>query len=110
MMEPAGTVSPPNAFTPRRFELESRPFRDEPPPFLCAIRSPGYQSVLRPVLRSLFGCISRFGGLGRRFHGRFRRRLGLRLGLGPGGALGRRAELHVLDLEHREDLTVPTPL
>jgi hypothetical protein len=28
--------------TPSRFEVESRPFRDEPPPFLCAMVR-GYQ-------------------------------------------------------------------
>ena len=40
---PAETVSPPNTFTPSRFEVESRPFRDEPPPFLCAMVGRGYQ-------------------------------------------------------------------
>src|SRR5690606_18941541 len=37
MMLPAMTASPPNFFTPRRLECESRPLRDEPPAFLCAI-------------------------------------------------------------------------
>src|SRR5882762_934273 len=34
---PALTRSPPNTFTPRRFACESRPFRELPPAFLCAI-------------------------------------------------------------------------
>src|SRR5262245_46086587 len=37
MMLPASTFSPPNFFTPRRLDSESRPLRDEPPAFLCAI-------------------------------------------------------------------------
>src|SRR5919199_1876885 len=37
MMLPASTCSPPNFFTPRRLLSESRPFRDEPPAFLCAM-------------------------------------------------------------------------
>src|SRR5260221_10040675 len=36
-MLPAVTFSPPNRFTPRRCALLSRPFRELPPPFLCAI-------------------------------------------------------------------------
>src|SRR3990172_4693766 len=36
-IEPPLTVSPPNAFTPSRWELLSRPFRELPWPFLCAI-------------------------------------------------------------------------
>src|SRR3954468_11207597 len=39
MIPPAVTVGPGNAFTPRRLELESRPFFEEPRPFLCAISS-----------------------------------------------------------------------
>src|SRR5262249_22048971 len=37
MMLPARTDSPPNFFTPRRLLSLSRPLRDEPPAFLCAI-------------------------------------------------------------------------
>jgi hypothetical protein len=33
-MLPADTVWPPKAFTPRRFDCESRPFLLEPTPFL----------------------------------------------------------------------------
>src|ERR1700710_573808 len=37
MMEPAGTTWPAKTLTPRRLALESRPFLEEPRPFLCAI-------------------------------------------------------------------------
>src|SRR5215216_2894621 len=40
MMLPATTRSPPNFFTPRYCGLLSRPFREEPTPFLCAICPP----------------------------------------------------------------------
>src|ERR1039458_7169765 len=36
-MVPARTTSPVWRFTPRRFAFESRPLRELPPPFLCAI-------------------------------------------------------------------------
>src|SRR6478735_10808854 len=36
-MLPAMHSWPPNFFTPRRRPAESRPLRDEPPAFLCAI-------------------------------------------------------------------------
>src|ERR1700693_2835884 len=39
--EPPVTSWPPNRLTPRRCELESRPLREEPCPFLCAMDSPG---------------------------------------------------------------------
>src|ERR1039458_4733272 len=38
MTEPPGTSWPPKAFTPRRCAWESRPFRELPKPFLCAMR------------------------------------------------------------------------
>src|SRR4026207_1077692 len=38
MIEPPGTSCPPKTLTPRRWELESRPFLELPNPFLCAIR------------------------------------------------------------------------
>src|SRR6266498_3204612 len=37
MMAPAVIGSPPKALTPRRFDCESRPLRELPPAFLCAI-------------------------------------------------------------------------
>src|SRR5450631_531794 len=36
-IEPAFTSSPPYALRPRRFDSESRPLREDPPAFLCAI-------------------------------------------------------------------------
>src|SRR6516164_525819 len=38
MMLPATTISPPNFLTPSRRPRLSRPLREEPPAFLCAIR------------------------------------------------------------------------
>src|SRR5208283_4807871 len=37
MMVPPGTICPPNALNPSRCAFESRPFREVPCPFLCAI-------------------------------------------------------------------------
>src|SRR5215471_16845987 len=37
IMVPPGTTCPPNALNPSRCEFESRPFRELPNPFLCAI-------------------------------------------------------------------------
>src|ERR1700734_3037322 len=37
MIFPATTASPPDFFTPRRRPSVSRPLRDEPPAFLCAM-------------------------------------------------------------------------
>src|SRR5208283_2924510 len=37
MMLPGMTISPPNFLTPRRLPRLSRPLREEPPAFLCAI-------------------------------------------------------------------------
>src|SRR5689334_15944556 len=42
MMLPASTASPPNFLTPRRRPALSRPLREEPPAFLCAIRLAPY--------------------------------------------------------------------
>src|SRR5690606_22061861 len=42
MMLPASTAWPPNTFTPRYFGLESRPLREEPTPFLCAMTGSPY--------------------------------------------------------------------
>src|SRR5215831_11366413 len=39
MIVPPGTTCPPNALNPSRCEFESRPFRDVPCPFLCAIKT-----------------------------------------------------------------------
>src|SRR6516165_5107462 len=40
MILPGMTISPPNFLTPRRLPRLSRPLRDEPPAFLCAICYP----------------------------------------------------------------------
>src|SRR4051812_13853535 len=45
MMLPGTTASPPNFLTPRRRPSESRPLREEPPDFLCAMRASYYSSV-----------------------------------------------------------------
>src|SRR6266850_6500192 len=37
MMLPAATSCPPKRLTPRRFDCESRPLRELPPAFLCAM-------------------------------------------------------------------------
>src|SRR3954451_20762847 len=37
MISPPVTTSPANTFTPRRWAFESRPLREEPRPFLCAM-------------------------------------------------------------------------
>src|SRR4029079_3616358 len=50
MMLPARTVSPPNFFTPRRLLSLSRPLRDEPPAFLCAMSSYFFGAFLAPTL------------------------------------------------------------
>src|SRR3954468_24476093 len=40
MLSPPVTVWPANTFTPRRLAFESRPLREEPRPFLCAMSAP----------------------------------------------------------------------
>src|SRR5919109_3756539 len=80
MIAPAETVSPPNTFTPSRFEVESRPLREEPPPFLCAMTGRGYQLLRRGCsIRVLVGLLLRRGA--------------------P-------SQLHLGHLEHREELPV----
>src|SRR5215208_4173511 len=99
MMLPASTVSPPNFFTPRRRPALSRPLREEPPAFLCAMarlllllgRLLG-RSLLGPRLGlAAAGGLRLRGGLSRRLlrrrAGRLPRRLRrllLRLGGGRG--------------------------
>src|ERR671931_461234 len=102
MIVPAGTAWPPKAFTPSRFDSESRPFLDAPPPFLCAMASRDYQ-LLRRLGRSR----------PRRRPGRLLLRglLGGRLVAGRlAGVLPGRAtfafQANVLDLEQRHHLTV----
>src|SRR5690606_29129088 len=72
MMLPPTTSWPPNFLTPRRRPIESRPLRELPPAFLCAISN--YLLLLRSRLlgrgllgsRFLLGSILR-GLLSRRF-------------------------------------------
>src|SRR5437773_5033323 len=58
-MLPPSTASPPNFFRPNRCDCESRPLRDDPTPFLCAIRTPfgvsgvGYQVSVKTETRHL---------------------------------------------------------
>src|SRR5690606_33894664 len=115
MMLPPTTSWPPNFFTPRRRPAESRPLRDEPPAFLCAIsnyllllvggllgrrilgRLLGGRLLRGGILRGLFGSgrLLRSRGLLRSFLG-FRSlggslRLGLRLrSVGSRSGLGLR--------------------
>src|SRR6476619_1501552 len=78
MIAPAVTVWPANTFTPSRCACESRPFFDEPRPFLCAIARVLLLRPRAPRLRCRL-----LGGLGLRLRGRPRLggRLRLRLGL-----------------------------
>src|SRR5690606_21534731 len=48
MILPASTAWPPYSFTPRYFGLESRPLREEPTPFLCAMTASPY--LLPPAM------------------------------------------------------------
>src|SRR6478672_4254037 len=50
MMLPARTVSLPNFFTPRRLLSLSRPLRDEPPAFLCAMSNYFFGAFLAAAL------------------------------------------------------------
>src|SRR6201997_3268265 len=51
MMVPPGTTCPPNALNPSRCEFESRPFRDVPCPFLCAINCSQWPVASNLILR-----------------------------------------------------------
>src|SRR4249920_1129405 len=90
MIEPAVTVSPANTLTPSRWACESRPFFEEPRPFLCAIA--GFLLGLRGARLSrrlrLVGGRRLRGFANRRLLGR--RRRCLLGGLLVGGLLRRR--------------------
>src|SRR6185437_10517369 len=75
MIAPAVTCWPANTFTPSRCAWESRPFFDEPRPFLCAIAR---VLLLRP--RPRLWC-RLLGGVGLRLRRSPRLRGRLRLGL-----------------------------
>src|SRR5690242_12435848 len=80
MIAPAVTVWPANTFTPSRCACESRPFFDDPSPFLCAICRVLLLRPRAPRLGRRF-----LGGVGLRLRrsprlgSRLRLRLGLRL-------------------------------
>src|SRR5437764_5430526 len=58
MMFPARTVSLPNFFTPRRLLSLSRPLRDEPPAFLCAMSNYfAFGLFLAPPLAGAAFCV-----------------------------------------------------
>src|ERR1700749_1861645 len=46
---PASALSPPNNFTPRRRPAESRPLREDPPAFLCAITETPKSLSISPI-------------------------------------------------------------
>src|SRR5450759_2696031 len=98
-MLPASTISPPVDFKPIRRPAESRPFREDPPAFLCAMSALSNSVTVYTDSRKesshfflllFLAFCGRFGGL---FCGRFLAPgLGLAFRLGPLGfrlALGR---------------------
>src|SRR5215212_8060424 len=61
MILPARTVSLPNFFTPRRLLWLSRPLRDEPPAFLCAMTDYfAFGVFLAPPLAGAAFCVDGF--------------------------------------------------
>src|SRR5574338_915509 len=82
-MLPARTASLPNFLTPRRRPAESRPLRELPPAFLCAMTSCSSALLLRLAGRLLRRRLLRGGllRLGRRLPGLGGFRLGLAFGL-----------------------------
>src|SRR5438552_6148495 len=109
MISPALTCWPPNRLTPSRWALESRPFRLDDAPFLCAISA---------LLRRLFPARRRLGPGGGRLGLARRGRLARPRGLGLRGRLARLGRLaprtlaalgDTGDLELGVPLTVPQP-
>src|SRR6266542_3194624 len=101
MIAPAVTVWPAKTFTPSRCALESRPLREDPPPFLCAIFVSfvgrfGLGGGLDPGLGRGLG---RGGGLGLRLGGGLGLRLRLALASGLGLGLAGRLATHLQDLD-----------
>src|SRR6266542_1108377 len=87
MIAPAVTVWPAKTFTPSRCALESRPLREDPPPFLCAI------------FVSFVGRFGLGGGLGLGLGGGLGLRLRLVLASGLGLGLAGRLATHLQDLD-----------
>ena len=50
MIAPARTFSPAKTLTPSRLAAESRPFLEEPSPFLCAMRAYSFFPALAAAL------------------------------------------------------------
>src|SRR5579864_1612367 len=59
MIVPPGTTCPPNALNPRRCAFESRPLRELPKPFLCAIENPPSAVGPQPSAKSMSDVILR---------------------------------------------------
>src|SRR5918912_3035954 len=64
MILPAARYSPPNFFTPSRFDWLSRPLRELPIPFLCAIAVGTLVSLCAALARQPLGWL--FDGCSRR--------------------------------------------
>src|SRR3954454_23617955 len=87
IMLPGTTTSPPNCFSPRRRPAESRPLREDPPAFLCAIASlQNLVQVVTQIYDEIISLLFAFAALGGGLCGFFGRRLG---GLLRRGLLGR---------------------
>src|SRR5438477_2572112 len=103
-MLPGTTASPPKILTPRCCPGESRPLRDEPCPFLCAmadprdldlrVRLPVAADAVPPLF--LGAEVPELAVLAVRDH----------LGLHLGAVQNRRAQLHVLTLADQQHLEV----
>src|SRR6185503_19267854 len=99
MIMPDSTCWPPKRFTPRRWPPESRPLREEPPAFLCAMTS-----LLIPA-PLLLGALLLGRGLAFALGG-FRLAFGLRFKLGRLRGLGAAGE-DFLDAQYGEVLGGP---
>src|SRR5258706_406147 len=92
MMLPGTTTSPPNCFSPRRRPAESRPLREDPPAFLCAIVSlQNLIQVVAQIYDEIISLLFAFAALGGRLRGF--------LGRSLGGLF--RGDLHIVAAEHQ---------
>src|SRR4029453_2252535 len=81
MMLPASTISPPADFKPSRRPAESRPFREDPPAFLCAIVVLEFSYSVHRFREGIISLLLALcSGLGWLFCGRFGRLLCLAFG------------------------------
>src|SRR3954447_13496096 len=77
MILPGTTTSPPYCFSPRRRPAESRPLREDPPAFLCAIA--GLQNLVQVVTQiydEIISLLLALAGLGSGLGSLLRGRLG----------------------------------